>query len=91
MIKLFFYLVNLIFIVFYLYPGSILGKIIYGDFKKQPQLTPDFNFSILDISIGQIRLNINDLGFLFPKYRSNVFLHLHAGIFLTRFPATLEK
>ena len=50
MIKLFFYLVNLIFIVFYLYPGSILGKIIYGDFKRQPQLTNDFSFSILDIS-----------------------------------------
>ena len=50
MIKLFFYLVNLIFIVFYLYPGSILGKIIYGDFKRQPQLTNDFSFGILDIS-----------------------------------------
>ena len=50
MIKLFFYLVNLIFIIFYLFPGSILGKIIYGDFKRQPQLTNDFSFGILDIS-----------------------------------------
>ena len=36
--------------IFYLFPGSILGKIIYGDFKRQPQLTNDFSFGILDIS-----------------------------------------
>ena len=50
MLKLFFYIINLIFVAFYLYPGSILGRIIYGDFKKQPQLTNDFNFSFLDFS-----------------------------------------
>ncbi len=54
MIKLFFYLVNLLFIVFYLYPGSILGKIIYGDFKKQPQLTNDFTLSIVEISSNHV-------------------------------------
>ena len=63
-----------------------------GGILSHPELDLSFiDFSILDISIGQIRLNINDLGFLFPKYLSNLFLHLHAGIFLTRFPATLEK
>ena len=50
MLKLFFYLVNLIFIILYIFPGSILGKIIYGDFNKQPQLTNDFSFSIFDFS-----------------------------------------
>ena len=50
MLKLFFYLVNLIFIILYIFPGSILGKIIYGDFNKQPQLTIDFSFSIFDFS-----------------------------------------
>ena len=50
MFKLFFYLVNLIFIILYIFPGSILGKIIYGDFNKQPQLTNDFSFSIFDFS-----------------------------------------
>ena len=58
MIKLFFYLVNLIFIVFYVYPGSILGKIIYGDFTKQPQLTNDFRFSIMDISSNHLYVSI---------------------------------
>ena len=50
MLKLFFYLVNLIFIILYIFPGSILGKIIYDDFNKQPQLTNDFSFSIFDFS-----------------------------------------
>ena len=50
MLKLFFYLVNLIFIILYIFPGSILGKIIYGDFNRQPQLTNDFSFSIFDFS-----------------------------------------
>ena len=50
MLKLFFYLVNLIFIILYIFPGSILGKIIYGDFNKQPQLTNDFSLSIFDFS-----------------------------------------
>ena len=50
MLKLFFYLVNLIFIILYIFPGSILGKIIYGDLNKQPQLTNDFSFSIFDFS-----------------------------------------
>ncbi len=80
MIKLFFYLVNLIFIVFYVYPGSILGKIIYGDFKKQPQLTPDFNFSILDISSNHVYafVLISFLGFYiyFNKYKKLITIYL---------------
>ena len=43
--KIFFHLINLIFIIFYLYPGSILGFILYSNFNKQPQVTPDFYFS----------------------------------------------
>ena len=54
MLKLFYYLVNAIFIILYIYPGSILGKIIHGDFKKQPQLTNDFSFSIFDFSSNHI-------------------------------------
>ena len=43
--KIFFHLIKLIFIIFYLYPGSILGFILYSNFNKQPQVTPDFYFS----------------------------------------------
>ncbi len=43
--KIFFHLINLIFLIFYLYPGSISGFLVYGDFSKQPQITPDFYLS----------------------------------------------
>ena len=43
--KIFFHLINLIFIIFYLYPGSILGFVLYSNLSKQPQVTPDFYFS----------------------------------------------
>ena len=43
--KIFFHIINLLFVIFYLYPGSILGFLIYNDFNKQPQVTSDFVFS----------------------------------------------
>ena len=43
--KIFFHVLNIIFVIFYLYPGSILGFFIHNDFSKQPQVTPDFILS----------------------------------------------
>ena len=40
--KFIFYLSNLILIVLYLFPGSLLGCFLYKDCTLQPQLTPDF-------------------------------------------------
>ena len=40
--KILFNIINTIFIVLYVYPGSILGFLIYGEFHKQPQITEDF-------------------------------------------------
>ena len=37
-----FYILNVILIIFYLYPGSILGCLLYNDCYIQPQLTRDF-------------------------------------------------
>ena len=39
--KFFFYLCNLILIIFYLFPGSILGWFFYNDISLQPQITPN--------------------------------------------------
>ena len=41
-IKILFNITNIIFIVLYLWPGSILGWLLYGKLHKQPQLTSDF-------------------------------------------------
>ena len=41
-LKISFYISNLILIILYLFPGSILGCFIYKDCNIQPQLTKDF-------------------------------------------------
>ena len=40
-----FYSSNIILIIFYLYPGSILGWFLYNDRYTQPQITRDFMVS----------------------------------------------
>ena len=70
--KFIFYLSNLILIVLYLFPGSLLGCFFYKDCILQPQLTPDFfvstnhlyAFCLLSI-IGLFTYkNSNNLNFL---------------------------
>ena len=41
-LDLFFKISNFTIIILYLYPGSILGLIVYGNLKSQPQLTGNF-------------------------------------------------
>ena len=40
--KILFHILNIILISLYIYPGSILGYLVYRDFSKQPKLTTDF-------------------------------------------------
>ncbi len=41
-LKKIFYLANAVLIILYLFPGSILGWILYNDAGLQPQITSDF-------------------------------------------------
>ncbi len=41
-LKISFYISNLFLFIFYLYPGSIFGCLLYNDCNTQPQLTRDF-------------------------------------------------
>ena len=43
--KIIFYLINITLILLYLYPGSLMGQLIYGNKKIQPQITADFIIS----------------------------------------------
>ena len=43
--KVIFYFMNFFLIFLYIYPGSLLGIVFYGDKKIQPQITPDFYIS----------------------------------------------
>ena len=74
-LKFIFHTLNLFIIVLYLYPGSILGLILYGNLKQQPQITIDFfnissnhvyAFSLLSL-LGSV-CYLNHLKFIFLIY-----------------------
>ena len=48
--KFFFYFLNLVIIVLYLFPYSFLGCLFYNDCKFTPKITPDLVFSDITIS-----------------------------------------
>ena len=41
-LRILFHILILLLIILSLYPGSILGFLLYGDFRLQPQFTKDF-------------------------------------------------
>ena len=43
-LRILFHILILILIIFSLYPGSILGFLLYEDFRLQPQFTKDFSY-----------------------------------------------
>ena len=66
--KFIFHIANILLIVFYLFPGSILGCLLYNDCKIQPQLTPDF---IVSSNHVYVFATISLLGFVtYPKNKA---------------------
>ena len=43
--KIVFYSINFSLIFLYLFPGSLIGQVVYGNKEIQPQITPDFIIS----------------------------------------------
>ena len=63
--RIIFYSLNIFLIILYLFPGSLVGWLIYGNKKIQPQITPDF---IISSNHFYVFVLISILGFLtFPK------------------------
>ena len=70
--KIIFYFANLILIILYIFPGSILGWFLYGDVGIQPQISPDFivssnhvyAFSVLSI-LGYLSYKSKKLDLVF--------------------------
>ena len=73
--KILFHIINAIFIIFYVYPGSILGYLIYRDFNKQPQVTIDFGLSFIEVSSNHVYALalLSMLGFI-NYYKSHKYL-----------------
>ena len=66
--KFIFFLLNLILISLYLFPGSILGWVVYDDFSSQPQITHDF---IVSSNHVYAFLVVSIIGFLTYKSSTN--------------------
>jgi len=78
--KILFQILNTIFIILYIYPGSILGYLIYRNFSKQPQLTSDF-FAISSNHVYAFFL-LSVLG-LFGYYKVKKFFIINYLIFIS--------
>ena len=83
-LKIIFYIANIVLITLYLFPGSILGWLLYGNAGLQPQITSDFivssnhvyAFIVLSI-LGYFSYENRKLNFLFVYLFSiSVFLEL---------------
>ena len=66
--KIIFYFLNVILIFLYLFPGSLLGIIIYDNKKIQPQLTPDFFISSNHFYVFTLISAIGFLSFIKKKH-----------------------
>jgi len=70
--KIIFYTLNILLIILYLYPGSLLGWIIYDNESIQPQITPDF---VISSNHFYVFMLISIIGFLtFSNSKKNIFL-----------------
>ena len=76
--KLIFYLINLIIIIFYIFPGSILGLAIYNDINIQPQITPNFIISSNHFYLFVVLSLIGLLTFMTTKQRKYLIIYLIA-------------
>ena len=80
--KFVFYLCNIFFLLEYLYPGSLLGCIIFNNCKIQPQLTADF---IISANHFYSFLILSIIGFFtYTKSNQIIFLSIYL-IFLSLF------
>ena len=76
--KSIFYLINLLIIIFYIFPGSIMGLAIYNDINIQPQITPNFIISSNHFYLLVVLSLIGLLTFMTTKQRKYLIIYLIA-------------
>ena len=78
-LKTIFHILNIVLIIFYLFPGSILGCIFFSDCQIQPQITQDFIISSNHFyAFGLLAFIL----FIYQKIKNIMFFYL---IFLSIF------
>ena len=70
--KFIFYIFNFFLIILYLFPGSLLGLLLYSNLSSQPQITPDF---IISTNHLYAFLILSTVGFL-TYNKSNQFIYI---------------
>lgn len=71
--KQFFYILNIIFITLYVFPGSIFGLFLYGDLSQQPNFSEGYFLSINHLLAFSI---VSTLGCISIK-KNYIFLFLY--------------
>ena len=71
-----FHISNIGLILLYLYPGSIVGWLIYSDFQKQPQIISDFSFISLNHVFAFIILSLLGVNSFNSKKIRILFIYL---------------
>ena len=74
--KIIFYSINISLIFLYLFPGSLIGKVLYGSKEIQPQITPDFIISSNHFYVFFIVSSIGFLSFIKPGQIRNLIFYL---------------
>ena len=67
--KIIFFILNIFVIFLYLFPGSLPGKVLYGDIRIQPQITPDF---IISTNHFYVFMLLTTIGYLSYKKISQI-------------------
>ena len=74
--KIVFYSINFSFIFLYLYPGSLIGQVVYGNKKIQPQITADFIISSNHFYVFILVSIIGFFSFIKIKQVKNLMIYL---------------
>ena len=73
--KIIFYFFNVCLIFLYVFPGSLIGFLLYGDIRFQPRITPDF---IVSSNHFYAFILLSIVGFLtFYKFRETKMLIIY--------------
>ena len=67
--KIIFYSINISLVTLYLYPGSLIGLILYSDKEIQPQITSDF---IISSNHFYVFILISIIGFFTYKKKNQI-------------------
>ena len=74
--RIIFYSLNIFLIILYLFPGSLVGWLVFGNKKIQPQITPDFMISSNHLYVFILVSAVGFLTFRNKNQTKNLIIYL---------------